>query len=185
MRDARINTIGEGANEVLLAFIAAVGMRDVGLGIKATLEGLKRPGTFLPTLWSFSRDHVRRMVGLPVVPVLTQDLRPLAASLARRVARFAGAVERVLMTHREAVIRKQLVLERVAWAAISLVTATCTLARLDAQLAAGSDGPGDREAAELYLRMAFRRCDESLKALNQNDDKPTLAAADAALRRFA
>src|SRR5204863_3604353 len=31
MRDARINQIGEGANEVLKSFIAAVGMRDVGL----------------------------------------------------------------------------------------------------------------------------------------------------------
>ena len=49
MRDARINTIGEGANEVLKAFIALVGMRDIGEGLKATLEGLKKPGTFLPT----------------------------------------------------------------------------------------------------------------------------------------
>ena len=88
------------------------------------------------------------------------------------------------MTHREAVLRRQLVLERIAWAAISLVTAACTLARLDAQLAAKSDGPGDREAAELYLRMAFRRCDESLRALKHNDDSLTLEAADAALRRF-
>src|SRR4029077_9596025 len=30
MRDARINTIGEGANDVLRAFIALVGMRAVG-----------------------------------------------------------------------------------------------------------------------------------------------------------
>ena len=88
------------------------------------------------------------------------------------------------MTHREAVLRRQLILERIAWAAIALVTASCTLARLDAQLAAKSDGPGDREAAELYLRMAFRRCDESLHALKHNDDHATLAAADAALRRF-
>ena len=45
MRDARINTIGEGANEVLKAFIALVGMRDVGEGFKATLDGLKSPST--------------------------------------------------------------------------------------------------------------------------------------------
>jgi acyl-CoA dehydrogenase family member 9 len=184
MRDARINTIGEGANEVLLAFIAVVGMRDVGLGLKATLEGLKRPRSFLPTLWSFSRDHMGRIVRPPAVPVVTPMLRPLAASLARRVARFAGAVERVLVTHREAVLRRQLILERVAGAAIALVTAACTLARLDAQLAAKSDAPGDREAAELYLQMAFRRCDECLRALRQDDDRLTLAAADAALRKF-
>ena len=53
MRDARINTIGEGANEVLKAFIALVGMRDVGEGFKATLEGLKRPSRIVPTLWRF------------------------------------------------------------------------------------------------------------------------------------
>ena len=68
MRDARINTIGEGANEVLLAFIAAVGMRDVGLGLKSTLEGLMRPRSFLPTLWSFSREHMGRMIRPPAVP---------------------------------------------------------------------------------------------------------------------
>jgi alkylation response protein AidB-like acyl-CoA dehydrogenase len=184
MRDARINTIGEGANEVLLAFIAAVGMRDVGLGLKSTLEGLKRPSAFLRTLWSFSREHVGRMALPPAVPVTTSLLHPFAASLSRRVARFAWAVERVLMTHREAVIRRQLVLERIAVAEIALVTASCTLARLDAQLAAKSDGPGDREAAELYLRMAFRRCDESLRSLTRNDDPLTIKAAEAALRRF-
>jgi acyl-CoA dehydrogenase family protein 9 len=118
------------------------------------------------------------------VPVVAPALRPVATALARRVARCAGAVERVLMAHREAVLRRQLILERIAWAAISLVTAACTLSRLDAQLAAKADGPSDREAALLYLRMAFRRCDESLRALRYNDDPSTLAAADAALRRF-
>ncbi|MGZ3470001.1 MAG: hypothetical protein ACXWO1_09865, partial [Isosphaeraceae bacterium] len=62
--------------------------------------------------------------------------------------------------------------------------ASCTLARLDAQLVAKSAVPGDREAAELYLHMAFRRCDESVRGLSHNDDPATLAAADAALRRF-
>src|SRR5271165_5388993 len=184
MRDARINTIGEGANEVLLAFIAVVGMRDVGLGLKSTLEELKRPSSFLPALWSFSRDHMRRMVRPPVVPVEHVELKNYAARLARRVARFTGTVERVLMTHRETVLNRQLILERIANAAIALVTASCTLARLDAQLVAKSAVPGDREAAELYLHMAFRRCDESFRGLSHNDDLATLAAADAALRRF-
>ena len=48
MRDARINTIGEGANEVLKAFIALVGMRDIGEGLKATLDGFKKPSVVPP-----------------------------------------------------------------------------------------------------------------------------------------
>ncbi len=39
MRDARINMIGEGANEVLKAFIAVVGMRGVGEHLKGVLDG--------------------------------------------------------------------------------------------------------------------------------------------------
>jgi alkylation response protein AidB-like acyl-CoA dehydrogenase len=184
MRDARINTIGEGANEVLLAFIAVVGMRDVGLGLKATLDQLKQPRSFLPALWSFSREHMARLVRRIDVPVTSPELRRPASRLAARVGRFAGTVERLLMVHREAVLNRQLILERVAGAAIALVTASCTLARLDAQLADRSDAPGDREAAGLYLDMAFRRFDESLHALGHNDDDATLAAATAALRRF-
>src|SRR5207253_4330164 len=74
MRDARINTIGEGANEVLKAFIALVGMRDIGEGLKATLDGLKRPGSFLPTFWNFTRGHLGRMIQTPTVPVATAML---------------------------------------------------------------------------------------------------------------
>ena len=43
MRDARINTIGEGANDVLKAFIAVVGMRGVGEHLKGVLTALREP----------------------------------------------------------------------------------------------------------------------------------------------
>jgi alkylation response protein AidB-like acyl-CoA dehydrogenase len=184
MRDARINTIGEGANEVLFAFIAAVGMRDIGMGLKSTLEGIKSPRSFVPTLWSFSRERMGRLTHSPSVPVTRAELKPAAASLGRRVSRFAWAVERAIIKHREGIIHRQLVLERIARVAIALYTASCTLARLDASLAAGTEVPGDREAAELYLRMASRQCDEAIAALSRNDDRLTLAAADAVLRRL-
>src|SRR5204863_3770537 len=75
MRDARINTIGEGANEVLKAFIALVGMRDTGEGFKATLEGLKRPGRLVPTLWRFGRVRLARMARPPAIPLAAPMLR--------------------------------------------------------------------------------------------------------------
>ena len=132
MRDARINTIGEGANEVLKAFIALVGMRDIGEGLKATLEGLKRPGTFLPTLWSFTRDHLGQDgANARRSPWPRPMLRPMAEALARRVARFGRTVERLLIAHREAVLDRQYIQERIADAAIALVTSACTLSRWD------------------------------------------------------
>src|SRR4029077_19137583 len=122
MRDARINTIGEGANEVLKSFIALVGMRDIGEGFKTTLDGLKRPSRFLPTLWRFGTERLVRLAKPPVIPVSTSALRPYADLLGRRVARFGWAVERTLIKHREAILERQYVQERIADAVIALVT---------------------------------------------------------------
>jgi acyl-CoA dehydrogenase family protein 9 len=182
MRDARINPIGEGANEVLKSFIALVGMRDVGEDLKATLEGLKRPSRALPTLWRFGRERVARRLRRPEVPVGSVALRPFAGALGRRVARFARAIEWALIRHREEVLERQYVHERFADAAIALYSASCTLARLDHDLSEGTATDLDREAGMLYLRMANRRFDQALRDLDDNDDTQTSATADAAVR---
>jgi alkylation response protein AidB-like acyl-CoA dehydrogenase len=184
MRDARINTIGEGANEVLKAFIALVGMREIGLELKSTLDGLKRPGTFVPTLWGFTRSHLGRMVRIPSITVVTPMLRPIAEGLARRVARFGRTVEAVLVAKREAVFDRQYIQERIADAAIALFTSACTLARWDQACAQNRATPADQSAAELYMRMASRRFDHSLGALRSHDDQLTTRTAHAALRAY-
>jgi hypothetical protein len=76
-----------------------------------------------------------------------------------------------------------LVLERIAEAAIALVTSACTLARIDAALAAPSPRDDHRAAAELYLRMAGKRFDDALKGLRKNHDREVLDAARAVLRK--
>src|SRR2546429_3282515 len=43
MRDARINQIGEGANEVLTSFIALVGMRGPGMGSQEIYDTMMKP----------------------------------------------------------------------------------------------------------------------------------------------
>jgi hypothetical protein len=184
MRDARINTIGEGANEVLKAFIALVGMRDIGEGLKNTLDGIKKPGTFLPTLWRFGSAHFAQMVRWQEVPVATPMLRPIALALSRRVSRFGRTVERLLITHREAFLDRQYDQERIADAAIALVTSACTLSRWDQSLVKGAATSPDETAAELYMRMAFRRFDDSLRQLSHNDDRLTTRAALAALGKW-
>ena len=161
MRDARINTIGEGANEVLKAFIALVGMRDIGEGLKATLEGLKQPGSFLPTLLALHprplrQDGAARRRSRWPAPML----RPMAESLARRVARFGRTVERLLIAHREAVLERQYIQERIADAAIALVTSACTLSRWDRSESLEPRDPGraiGRRAVPAHGQPPLRR----------------------------
>ena len=86
------------------------------------------------------------------------------------------------MRHREAILEMQYVQERIADAAIALVTSACTLARIDRALASGSATDLDRASADLYLRTAGRRFDRALHDLNQNDDARTTETALAAMR---
>jgi hypothetical protein len=109
----------------------------------------------------------------------------MAEALARRVARFGRTVERVLMVHREAVLDRQYLQERIAYAAIALVTSACTLARWDRSEQEKRAIPAERSAAELYLRMANRRFDDAMRSLSHNDDRLTTVAANDALRMWA
>jgi hypothetical protein len=119
---------------------------------------------------------------MPTVPVATPMLRPIAEGLARRVARFGRTVEGIIMAKRESVLDRQYIQERIADAAIGLYTAACTLSRLDWSRSRNRATPADQFAAELYMRMASRRFDQSLAALRSHDDQLTTRTAHAALR---
>jgi hypothetical protein len=123
-------------------------------------------------------------VQTPVVPVASPMLRPIAAALARRVSRFGRTVERLLITHREAFLDREYDQERIADAAIALVTSACTLSRWDHSLVQRAATRAEETAAELYMRMAFRRFDDALRQLGHNDDRLTTETALAAHERW-
>ena len=65
LRDARINQIGEGANEVLTSFIALVGMRDPGEELRAVRDALCHPWRERAVLGRFTAGLSARMLPLP------------------------------------------------------------------------------------------------------------------------
>src|SRR5213594_1620086 len=67
LRDARINQIGEGANEVLTSFIALVGMRGPGQQFREILEALSRPWSDFRKVWLIGLDRVGAAVRPPQV----------------------------------------------------------------------------------------------------------------------
>jgi len=192
MRDARINMIGEGANDVLRAFVAMVGMKpviDQLLGVKNAKDNLfAHPLQGLGTLLSFGTRQLGARLLTPDVPVQSADLRADAQELAKRLREFGLAVQSVLFKHREAIVDRQYVLERIADAACELYAAGCTLSRLDHLRTQGNGNPTeinrDVTAGRYFLKLASRRVRHSLAALKDNDDEQTTATADAMLKRF-
>jgi acyl-CoA dehydrogenase family protein 9 len=188
MRDARINQIGEGANDVLRAFIALVGMRGVGEELKGVLDAFQHPIKERGKLWSFVREQVGARLVAPEVPVQSASLKKEASHLSRRVRDFGLAVQGVLRRHREAVLQMQYVQERIADAACELYASSCTLSRLDHLLTHSNGNPADMKRDEMagryFLKLSDRRIRLSLAQLGDNDDADTTATADAVLDRF-
>jgi alkylation response protein AidB-like acyl-CoA dehydrogenase len=175
LRDHRINQIGEGANEVLLSFIGLVGMRGPGLRLKEVADAIKRPWSSFGVLGRFFANGARLRFNSPTVPVQSAELKSAARQLGRLVGQLGVAVERTLIHHREEIIERQLVHERVAWIAMELFAAACTLSRWDSELARG-DRVHDA-VARLMIADSLRRAEASLRAMRANDDRLVREAA--------
>jgi alkylation response protein AidB-like acyl-CoA dehydrogenase len=177
LRDARINQIAEGANEVLTSFIALVGMRGPGQQFQELLESLSRPWSEFRKVWLIGLDRVGAAVRAPDVPVRSAALAPYGRRLGELIRRFNVEVNRTLIRHREEVLERQYVQDRLARAAMELFASACVLSRWDAELQSGV--PADATpAAELFLRGAFRRARRSLAEMNDADDPVVTATAD-------
>ena len=98
LRDARINQIGEGSNEVLTSFIALVGMRGPGMEFKEIYDTMMKPWRAdRMKAWGAGLNRLGAAVKVPQVPVQTQRLRGYARQLGRLIWRFNLAVNRALI----------------------------------------------------------------------------------------
>src|SRR6476660_1051213 len=186
LRDARINQIGEGSNEVLTSFIALVGMRGPGMEVKEIYDTMTSFAfNRMSKAWSAGLHRLGAAVRTPNVPVQSAELRVFAGQLGRLIWRFNVAVNRCLVVYREPVLDMQLIQERIAGAAMELFASTCALSRWDSELQArgrnGEKQPFDFTAPEYFLRKSIRHAKELLAKLNDNDDRALLAAADSTL----
>jgi acyl-CoA dehydrogenase family member 9 len=192
MRDARINLIGEGANDVLKAFIAVVGCRGPGEylnNLKDDVLGgrwsLRKLGASLGVVADLAVPWAT--TGTPEFPVRSPELRAEARTLARLVRQFGVDLPRVFLRYvrggEAAFAQAQLVHERIADIAIDLYVSSCVLARLDHLLTNGppADPFADVTAGRYFLTLASRRMRQNFAALSDNDDPATVAAADAVI----
>src|SRR5262245_2092969 len=193
MRDARINMIGEGANDVLRAFVALVGMRDVGLELQSVLAAFKQPIKHFSKISDFVGRRVESLFRPPEVHLTHAELEPDGHRLAKVVARFSSNVEKLLRTYREGIVEQEYQLGRIGEAAIELYVSACVLRRLDATIGQADHGAGtihngaansknDLIAGRYYVKTAERRIATQLAALWDNDDRSTTEAADLLLK---
>jgi hypothetical protein len=177
MRDARINMIGEGANDVLRAFSALVGMRDVGLELEGVLNAISHPIGNLTRLGRFASRKLGSFLVSPPVPVRSPELETDAAELGKLIGSLGSNVESLLAKHQKEIVDRQYLLGRISDAATEIYVSACVLNRLDHLIRHSHDDGreliGQLETGRYYLRTARRRIKRALVDLWDNDDEQT------------
>jgi len=172
MRDARLNMIGEGSNEVLRVFIAAVGMREVGLELKSLLEAFKHPVNEWKTISSIVPTLFKRLFR-PEISFRSDRLQTEAKQLSKAIKQFSFGIGKLLAYHQEGVVEKQMELERIAECAMALYAMTAVLSKLDAALNGELPTPtleDDVSAGKLFCRLALAHIKQNLNSLFSSHD---------------
>lgn len=161
LRDSRINRIFEGANEVLRLFIALNGVQAPAQALKEVGSALRRPLRNLGLLGGYATSRVKLRLGqTSTLDIDLHDrLRKHKEYFEKHVADLGSATDRAIIRHREKIVDKQLVLERLANMAIDLFATACVITRTQSLIDERGVGKCDREIAlcDLFCVEAGRR----------------------------
>ncbi|MCA9523739.1 MAG: acyl-CoA dehydrogenase, partial [Myxococcales bacterium] len=193
LRDARINRIFEGTNEVLRLFIALMAMKQVGVELKELAASLK--GVFdapIQGIGVLSQYVIRRAslaTGIDRAKSAFSKLHPLLQGSAElfedSVRDLATAADRILRKHGTRVVEKQVATKRLANIMIDLFVSAAVLSRVDGAIR--EKGP-DEAAKEIEIQSVFthqarRRIRYNFGLIDNNDDEQIKALGDHAFDR--
>jgi acyl-CoA dehydrogenase family protein 9 len=192
LRDARINRIFEGTNDILRLFIALTSMNEVGSQLKELASSLK--GIFDNPIKGFGviSDYARRRASL-ASNYFKRDkasFTQLHPAVARQGAVFeslttdlATAVDQVLRKHGKNIIGKQFASRRLADMMIDLFVLASTLSRVSTavQEKGASSVTRELEILQVFTDQAQRRFQTNVEQISENDDELIKSLANHAL----
>jgi acyl-CoA dehydrogenase family member 9 len=187
-RDSRINTIVEGANEVMQSFIFAYGGKQLAekmLGIKDMADNKKFTPTMIKAALPLGREvflGIRNKA--PSVSKLHPSLSPYGSRMCRLISELTYQFKIISKKKDAAIVTAQATQARLADAAMYLHAWACTLSRLDKDIRNGESGTEfdrNKAAAAHFFDLAELEIHSAFRGLHENADDTMLAAAEAAL----
>jgi acyl-CoA dehydrogenase family protein 9 len=146
VRDARVNLIFEGTNQILRLFLALQGLRGPGEELRHLGEALKRPFSELGTLATFAQRRLERSFTRRVPQGIPDALSAHAEAALEGANELARAASIAIRRSGKRVVDEQLTLARLADAATHLFLHFTVLARAAASSGGEASGPVARLA---------------------------------------
>jgi acyl-CoA dehydrogenase family protein 9 len=173
LRDARINLIFEGTNEILRLFIALSGMQAPGEYLKQLGQALRGPIKGFGFLADYVLSRVREAVSKQHLAMVHPALKSSADRFSRYVERFHRAVDSAIMKFGKGVVDRQLMLQRFADTAIDLYGMLAVLSRVTARIAEVGEEQAQPEMdiARIYCEEAWRRARRNLRQIRRHQDR--------------
>ncbi len=202
LRDSRINTIVEGANEVMQSFIFGYGGKQLAEQMLAVqnLVGWDSEQGLFKNLFRILGNGLKPSVARRAIPLglelffgkkpaaptirnVDNSLRKFSQRCCQLVAEHSHQFKLVSKRYREEIIKRQAVQARLADNAVWLNAYACSLAKIDMQIKRGDSGrefERDRAAFEHFCELAEITIKENVRRLTDNADETMHKAAAAA-----
>ncbi len=173
IRDARINRIFEGTNEILRAYIALAGMQEPGQELAGLAEAIKYPLKGIGLVSDFAIRKIKQNIVGQTITKSHPALKKLAGVLEEYTVEFATQVEVLLRRHGKSIALRQFAQKRVADIAIDFYAMACLLSRVTQALEKKGVSQCEIELGivEAFFMRANRRIRGNFKAISRNDDE--------------
>lgn len=180
MRDARINMIFEGTNEILRAFIALAGMQSPGKQLAEVAKAMREPIKGFGLLSEFAVNKARSLVRRDRLERVHPALRKETVIFEEGVAELAQRVEQTLRRHGRDIAERQFVQKRIADAAIDLYALAAVLSRTTRAIERAGEAGATREInlTSAFAVLAEARLRDGLANMERDSDELLKAVAD-------
>ncbi len=186
LRDIRIFSIFEGANDVLRSFVALSALKPLGDGLSDLGDlGLSDPIRSLGTLADYAIGRVRRTVSPASVTLAHPELDDLAKPVTEQVARLRTEGERLLRRHGRDVRYQGMAHRRLCSVLSDVFAQIAVLSRVTAIFEEqGVRASGQEQLiADTFCTRAAARAHAALDRITENDDDRMHSIARLAYKR--
>lgn len=189
LRDARINRIYEGTNDILRLFIALTAMHDVGQQLKELAASADK--VFQDPIKGFGifTDYARKQVSL-TTGLGKATFTKAHSALKNETAIFedcaqglASFADRLLRKHGKKIVDLQFPTRRLADAMIDLFALACVISRVTASLEEKGveKAKKEMEILHVFAGQVRRRVKGNFSKIDENDDEQIISLANHAL----